>query len=148
MKCNKKQKELINDICEMISQLATKDIDDSVVFREVDDFVTTMSLSEDDQELVAQKIKSLIWIIRRNKKGNEHLLNTNHPANSLPVPKEPKYYNEKKHYCVVFGNEEVYCTDQELYNFITGAVIHNRDIGLFTVIDTVRTISRRQIKTT
>lgn len=68
MKCNKKQKELINDICEMISQLATKDIDDSVVFREVDDFVTTMSLSEDDQELVAQKTKSLIWIIRRNKK--------------------------------------------------------------------------------
>lgn len=145
MKCNKKQKELINDICEMISQLATKDIDDSVVFREVDDFVTTMSLSEDDQELVAQKTKSLIWVIRRNKKGNEHLLNTNHPANSLPVPEEPKlptFDNGTKRYCVVFGNEEVYCTDQELYNFITGAVIHNRDIGLFTVMDTVKIISR------
>jgi hypothetical protein len=144
MKCNKKQKELINDICEMISQLATKDIDDSVVFREVDDFVTTMSLPEDDQELVAQKTKSLIWVIRRNKKGNEHLLNTNHPTNSLPVPepKLPTFDNEKKRYRVAFGNEEVYCTDQELYNFITGAVIHNRDIGLFTVMDTVRIISR------
>lgn len=145
MKCNKKQKELINDICEMISQLATKDIDDSVVFREVDDFVTTMSLSEDDQELVAQKTKSLIWIIRRNKKGNEHLLNTNHPANTLPVPEEPKlpkYDNEEKRYHIVFGNETAYFTDQELYNFITGAVLHNRDIRVFTVVDTKNMPSR------
>lgn len=67
MKCNKKQKQIINDICEMVSQLATKDIDDPVVFREVDDFVTTMSLSEDDQEFVAQKTKSLIWVIRRSR---------------------------------------------------------------------------------
>lgn len=142
MKCNKKQKELINDICEMISQLATKDIDDSVVFREVDDFVTTMSLSEDDQELVAQKTKSLIWVIRRNKKGNEHLLNTNHPANSLPVQKEPKFDNENKRYSVAFGDEIVNYTDQELYNFIVTAVIRNRDICMFTVIDT-ENISRR-----
>lgn len=78
--------------------------------------------------------------------GNEHLLNTSNPANSSPVPKEPKYDNEKKRYRVTFGNEEVYYTDQELYNFITGAVLHNRDIGLFTVIDTdtVRTISRKK----
>lgn len=80
--------------------------------------------------------------------GNEHLLNTSNPANSSPVPEEPKlptFDNEKKRYRVTFGNEEVYYTDQELYNFITDAVLRNRDIGLFTVIniDTVRTISRR-----
>ena len=82
--------------------------------------------------------------------GNEHLLNTDKPANSLPVPKEepklPTFDNEKKRYRVTFGNEEVYYTDQELYNFITGVVLHNRDIGLFTVTDTdtVRTISRKK----
>ena len=78
--------------------------------------------------------------------GNEHLLNTNHPANSLPVPEEPKlpkYDNEKKRYRVIFNNHTInYYTDQELYNFITGAVLHNRDIGFFIVIDTERTISR------
>lgn len=71
--------------------------------------------------------------------GNEHLLNTSNPANSLPVPEEPKlpeYDNEKKRYRVVFGNEVVDYTDQELYNFIITAVLRNRDIGLFTVIDT------------
>lgn len=70
--------------------------------------------------------------------GNEHLLNTNHPANSLPVQKEPKFDNENKRYSVAFGDEIVNYTDQELYNFIVTAVIHNRDIGLFTVIDTER----------
>lgn len=80
--------------------------------------------------------------------GNEHLLNTNHPANSSPIPEEPKlptFDNEIKRYRVTFGNVEVYYTDQELYNFIITAVLHNRDIGLFTVmnIDTVKTISRR-----
>lgn len=73
--------------------------------------------------------------------GNEHLLNTNHPANSLPTntePKLPTYDNEKKRYRVVFGNEVVDYTDQELYNFITAAVLHNRDIGFFIVIDTER----------
>lgn len=74
--------------------------------------------------------------------GNEHLLNTDHPANSSPIPKEPKYDNEKKRYRVTFGNEEVYYTDQELYNFITGAVLHNRDIRVFTVIDTKNMPSR------
>lgn len=73
--------------------------------------------------------------------GNEHLLNTNRPANSLPVPvpeepKLPKFNNEKKRYIVVFGNEKVNYTDQELYNFITVAVLRNRDIAMFTVIDT------------
>lgn len=83
--------------------------------------------------------------------GNEHLLNTCNPANSSPVPekpKEPTFDNKKKRYHIVFGNECTYFTDQELYNFITGAVLHNRDIGVFTVVDTERTISRRQIKTT
>ena len=70
--------------------------------------------------------------------GNEHLLDTDYPADSLPVPKEPKYDNEKKRYRIIFGNEIVDYTDQELYNFITTAVLHNRDIGLFTVIDTER----------
>lgn len=70
--------------------------------------------------------------------GNEHLLNTDYPANSLPIPKEPKYDNEKKRYRVAFGNEIGDYTDQELYNFIITAVLRNRDIGLFTVIDTER----------
>ena len=77
--------------------------------------------------------------------GNEHLLNTNHPANSLPVPEEPKlpkYDNEEKRYHIVFGNETAYFTDQELYNFITGAVLHNRDIRVFTVVDTKNMPSR------
>ena len=74
--------------------------------------------------------------------GNEHLLNTNHPANSSPVPKEPKFDNENKRYSVAFGDEIVNYTDQELYNFIVTAVIHNRDICMFTVIDT-ENISRR-----
>lgn len=77
--------------------------------------------------------------------GNEHLLNTSNPANSSPVPEEPKlptYDNEKKRYRVVFGNEVVDYTDQELYNFITTAVLHNRDICVFTVIDTKNMPSR------
>lgn len=79
-------------------------------------------------------------------KGNEHLLNTCNPANSSPVPEEPKlptFDNEKKRYRVTFGNEEVYYTDQELYNFITGAVLHNRDIRVFTVVDTKNMPSRK-----
>lgn len=78
-------------------------------------------------------------------KGNEHLLNTSNPANSLPTDPEPKlptYDNEKKRYSVAFGNEIVNYTDQELYNFITGAVLHNRDIRVFTVIDTKNIPSR------
>lgn len=77
--------------------------------------------------------------------GNEHLLNTCNPANSSPVPEEPKlptYDNEEKRYRVVFGNEVVDYTDQELYNFITGAVLHNRDIRVFTVVDTKNMPSR------
>ena len=74
--------------------------------------------------------------------GNEHLLNTNHPANSLPIQKEPKFDNENKRYSVAFGDEIVNYTDQELYNFIVTAVIRNRDICMFTVIDT-ENISRR-----
>lgn len=73
--------------------------------------------------------------------GNEHLLNTSDPANSSPIPEKPKlptYDNEKKRYRIVFGNTVEDYTDQELYNFITTAVLHNRDIGLFTVIDTER----------
>ena len=75
-------------------------------------------------------------------KGNEHLLNTSNPANSSPVPKEPKYDNEDKRYHIVFGNETAFFTDQELYNFITGAVLHNRDIRVFTVVDTKNMPSR------
>lgn len=72
--------------------------------------------------------------------GNEQLLNTNRPANSLPVPKtsEPTFDNEKKRYRVVFSNEILDYTDQELYNFITTAIIRNRDIESFTVIDIER----------
>lgn len=77
--------------------------------------------------------------------GNEHLLNTSNPANSLPTDPEPKlptYDNEKKRYRVVFGNGVVDYTDQELYNFITGAVLHNRDIRVFIVVDTKNMPSR------
>lgn len=74
--------------------------------------------------------------------GNTHLLNTDHPANSSPVPKLPTFDNEKKRYRVVFGNEVVDYTDQELYNFITVAVLNNRDISVFTVVDTKNTPSR------
>ncbi len=80
-------------------------------------------------------------------KGNEHLLNTNKPENSLPVPKEepklPTYDNEDKRYHIVFGNETAFFTDQELYNFLTGAVLHNRDIRVFTVVDTKNMPSRK-----
>lgn len=71
-------------------------------------------------------------------KGNEHLINTTYSEDSLPVPKEPTYDDEKKRYRVVFGNQVTDYTDQGLYNFITNGVLRNRDIGLFTVIDTER----------
>lgn len=72
--------------------------------------------------------------------GNERLLNTNHPTNLIP---EPKYDNEEKRYHVAFGDECMCFTDQELYNFITGAVLHNRDIRVFTVVDTKNMPSRK-----
>lgn len=71
--------------------------------------------------------------------GNEHLLNKDYPTNLIS---KPKYDNEEKRYQIVFGNECAYFTDQELYNFITAAVLHNRDIRVFTVVDTKNMPSR------